>query len=161
MSIPLSGNLKDTHLSEVLQTLRSEKASGTLAVRVKGVEKSIYVKGGQIVSASSTGDDDRLGETLIKAGTITREHLDLALDIHKKSGGFKKLGAILVENRFLSPKELFAGLKVQVKDIIYSLFLLDDAEYRFDENLPAEVIQLQIDIEELIKEIIEKIRQGV
>ena len=87
--------------------------------------------------------------------------ISISPSIYIKNGGFKKLGAILVENRFLSPKELFAGLKVQVKDIIYSLFLLEEAEYRFDENLPAEVIQLQIDIEELIKEIIKKIKQDV
>lgn len=160
MSISLSGSLKDAHLSEVLETLRIQRASGTLLVSIGGAEKSIYVKDGQIVFAKSTEDDDRLGETLIKAGKVSRENLETALDLVKKSGGFKKLGAVLVENRFLAPKELFLGLKTQVKDIIYSLFLVEDAVYRFDSQLPADVIQLQINIEELIREIIERIKQG-
>ncbi len=159
MSLPLSGNIRDVPLSSILQELQWRKATGSLIVLRSGVEKCIHVKDGQIIFATSTDGHDRLGEILVKAGTLSRERLDAALVVYKKNAGIKKIGAILVEHGFVSPKDLFAGLKIQVKDIIYSLFLWDDAEYRFDGNLPPDIIRLQINLEELITEIIERIKQ--
>jgi hypothetical protein len=70
----------------------------------------------------------------------------------------KKLGAILVENGLVVPKDLFGGLKIQVKGIIYSLFLWNDGKYQFEDRLPTDIIQLQINFQELIAEIIQRIR---
>ena len=64
-----------------------------------------------------------------------------------------------MENGFVLPKDLFSGLKTQVKDIIYSLFLWNEAEYRFEEHLSPDIIQLHINLQELITEIIERIKQ--
>ncbi len=159
MPLPLSGNIRDVPLPSILQELQQGKATGTLIVRRGGVEKCVHVKDGQIIFATSTDGHDRLGEILVKAGTLDREHLETALVAYKKNAGIKKIGAILVELGFVSPKDLFAGLKIQVKDIIYSLFLWDDAEYRFDGGLPPGSITLQINLQELITEIIERIKQ--
>jgi hypothetical protein len=158
MSIPLSGTIRSKPLSNILEDLRRRKATGALTLRSGGVAKCIYVKAGQIIYATSTEQQDRLGEILVKAGKITRENLEQALRISKKSAGLKRLGAILVEKGFLLPKELFGGLKIQVKEIIFSLFLWRDGEYQFEERLPPDLIQLQIDFEELISEIIERIK---
>jgi len=159
MSFPSSGNIREAPLPVILQELQKGKATGALTVRRGGVEKCIYVKNGQIVFANSTDGHDRLGEMLVKAGLLSREHLDAALKLYQKNAGFKKIGAILVENGFVSPRDLFAGLKTQVKDILTSLFLWDAAEYRFEERLPPDVIQLQFNLPELIREIIERIKR--
>jgi len=158
MSIPLSGTIRSKPLSDILEDLRRRKSTGALTLRSGGVAKCIYVKDGQIVYATSTEQHDRLGEILVKAGKITRENLEHALRISKKSAGLKRLGAILVEKGFLPPKELFRGLKIQVKEIIFSLFLWRDGEYQFEERLPPDILQLHIDFEELISEIIERIK---
>jgi hypothetical protein len=121
--------------------------------------KYVYLKAGQIVFAASTDINDRLGEVLIKCCKLSREHLEHALRLSKKSAGLKKLGALLVENGFVTPKELFIGLKTQVKDIIYSLFLWVEGDYRFEEQVPSDIILLQINIKELIAEIIQRIKQ--
>lgn len=159
MSNSRSGKIQDTSLPDILEQLRQGKATGTLTVRRKEIVKCIYVKSGQIVFATSTGIHDRLGEILVRSGKLTRENLDHALRIYKKNAGLKKLGAILVENGLVSPRDLFSGLKVQVKDIIFSLFLWADGEYQFDESLPSDIIQLQINFQELIVEIIARIKQ--
>lgn len=158
MDFPLSGNIRDIPLPAILQGLQEDAATGTLTVRCGGVEKCVHVKNGQIIFATSTDTGDRLGEMLVKSGLLTHENLESALALYKKGAGLKKLGAILVEHGFVSPKDLFAGLKTQVKDIIYSLFLLDDAEYYFDGRLPSDTIQLQINLKELITEIIQRIK---
>lgn len=159
MSKPLSGNFKDTPLTEILEELGTRRSTGTLTVHTADAEKFVHMKDGNIIYASSTDAQDRLGEILIREGRLSRENLEAALQLHKRAGGFKKLGALLVEKGFVAPKELFAGLKTQVKEIIYSLFLEENAQYSFEENLPPDVIQLQINIEELILEIIQRIKQ--
>lgn len=159
MSFQLSGNTHTVPLPVVLQNLYEAKVSGTLTVRRDSVQKCVHFKNGQIIFATSTDGQDRLGEMLVKAGFVTRDNLEKALVLYKKNGGLKKIGSILVENGFVSPKDLFAGLKTQVKDIIYSLFLWEDSEYHFEELLPPEVIQLQINLPELIAEIIERIKK--
>ncbi len=159
MPIPLSGKLKSTPLSDVLEGLRQKKATGTLTVRRDDVAKSIHIKEGQIIFATSTEVRDRLGESLARAGKISRENLEHALQLYKKHAGLKKMGAILVESGLIPPKELFSGLKIQVKDIIFSLFLWPDGDYQFEERLPSDVIQLQINFQELIAEIIARIKK--
>lgn len=159
MAVPMSGSTSEVSLSEILQDLYARRATGTLTVKVAAVEKAVHLQGGQIIYATSTDERDRLGEILIKAGKLRREDLNAALDMLKKSGGFKKLGALLVEQGLVSPKDLFAALKAQVKEIIYSLFLLKDAVYRFEETLPRDIIHLQFSMEDIIMEIIQRIKQ--
>ncbi len=159
MSLPFSGNIQEVPLPLILQDLQQGKATGALIVRRSGVEKSIYLKNGQIVFATSTDVHDRLGEVLVKIRLLSREHLEAALKLYHKNAGIKKIGAILVENGFLSPKDLFAGLKTQVKDILYGLFLWNDAEYRFEDRLPPDIIQLQFNLPDLIAEIIDRIKR--
>jgi hypothetical protein len=159
MALPFSGNIQEVPLPLILQDLQQGKATGALIVRRSGVEKSIYLKNGQIVFATSTDVHDRLGEMLVKTRLLSREHLEAALKLYQKNAGIKKIGAILVENGFLSPKDLFAGLKTQVKDILYGLFLWNDAEYRFEDRLPPDIIQLQFNLPDLIAEIIDRIKR--
>lgn len=159
MPLASSGNIQDAPLPAVFEELGARKFTGTLVVRSDDAEKTVHLKEGQIVFATSTDSNDRLGEILIKAGKLTREHLETALVLLKKTAGFKKLGALLVEKGFVTPKDLFTGLKTQVKEIIYSLFLLENATYRIEETFPTDIIQLQINMQELITEIIQRIRQ--
>ncbi len=160
-SFPLSGKIQSTPLPVILENLQKEKATGTLTVRYENVEKCIHIKDGQIIFAMSTDELDRLSETLVKEGMISREKMEAAIRMYSKHVGFKKLGAILVENSFISPKDLFSGLKIQVKNIIYSLFLWEDAEYRFEGRLPADIIKLQINIQDLLMEIIQRMKREV
>jgi len=154
----LSGNIQKIPLSDILEDLRHRKATGTLTVRKGNVTKSIYVRDGKIVFATSTEVHDRLSQILVKTGKLTQEKMDYAIKLYDKSGGLKKLGAVLVENGLVAPKELFGSLKIQVKDIIYSLFLWNDGEYQFEDRLPTDIIQLQINFQELISEIIKRIK---
>lgn len=159
MSIALSGKISFTPLVDVLEQLRQRKATGTLTVSSGDVKKCIFFKIGQIVFATSTSSQDRLGEILVKTGKLKQENLEYATQLYKKNAGIKKLGAILVENGLIASKELFGGLKDQVKDIIFSLFLLDDGDYQFEDSFPSDIIQLQFNFQDLIAEIIQRIKQ--
>lgn len=143
----------------MLESCRRQKATGTLTVRSNDIVKCIFLSEGQIVFASSTSAQDRLGEILVQSGKLTQKNLDYALGLYNKGARLKKLGAILVENGLMNPKDLFSGLKAQVNNIIYSLFLWTEGEYSFQDSLPPDMIHLQIDFEELLSEIIQRIKQ--
>src|SRR3990172_5215814 len=90
--------------------------------------KTIYFKEGNIVSASSNLETDRLGEMLMKAGKLSQDQYHQSVERLKTTG--KRQGAALVELGFLKPKELSEGLKYQVQEILYSLFLWNEGSYR-------------------------------
>lgn len=154
---PLAGELLDVALVDLLRNLQTSKANGTLTLQSNGREKSIYIKGGNIVSAASNLPEDRLGHILVKAGKLSPEQVEAALKL--KGATQKKFGAVVVELGFLSPKELFEGLKLQVKEIIYSLFLWEEGDYRFmPGELPQQTISLVLDPIQLISEIIHRLQ---
>lgn len=152
MNRALKGNLKDVSLTRILIELNRNRATGTLAVTTPRFTKNIYVRDGSVIFASSTFEDDRLGEMLVKAGKISLEQYDKSVELLKASK--KRQGAILVDLGYITPKDLFWGVKYQVKEIIYSIFQLEDGAYEFNENAipPDEVITLKISMNNLIYE---------
>lgn len=157
MEIPRKGNIRDASLSKILTFLNRSRATGTLALTTPVFTKKIFINQGDIIFAASTYEDDRLGEMLLKAGKITVEQYDKSVELLKTTK--KRQGAILVECGYLTPKDLFWGVKYQVKEIIYSMFQFEDAEYEFTEgNLPTqEVITLKMSLGNLIYEGVKKI----
>ncbi len=157
--LPLSGKIETTPLTDVLETLRQRKATGTLTLRRGNGEKTIYLRDGRIVFAASADEEDKLGALLVKRGKLTRAQLEQATRLIAQSGGLRKLGAVLAEQGLVPPRELFSGQKTLVKEIIAGLFLWNDGTYVFRENLPPGIIQIPIDFEELIAGIIETMKQ--
>lgn len=154
--------LKKFNFPEILVHLHRNRKTGTLTVGIPtGVSKKVYLDKGSAVFASSTDEDDRLGEMLIKLGKITFEQYDRSVELLKQTG--KRQGAILVELGFLTPKDLVLGVKSQVREIIYSLFNIEDAEYEFEEGeLPTrEVITLQMSMGNLIYEGMKRINNVI
>ncbi len=152
MEIQLKGNVKDISLAKLLVYLNRHRQTGTLSLRTPAFAREVYMQEGDAIFASSTYTDDRLGEMLLKADKITVEQYDSATEILKASG--KRFGAILVELGYLTPKDLFWGVKYQVREIIHSMFLMEDAEYEFLEGqIPGqEVITLKMSMGNLIYE---------
>jgi len=161
MALSLSGNLIETPFSDVIAVLRQQKATGTLICGTGTDEKSLFVKNGHIIFATSKDERDRLGEIMVKNGNITRGQLERALKLHQNSAGLKKIGALFVEQGYVSPKDLFNGLKMQVRGIIHSLFLLTEGPYNFEERLPEDVIPLQINMEDVLRDVIQQMKQGL
>ena len=157
IEIPLKGNIRENSLPRLLAYLNRTRETGTLFLKTPVFTKRIYLVKGDAIFASSTYEDDRLGEMLIKAGKITMEQYDESVKLLKRTG--KRQGAILVELGYLTPKDLFWGVKYQVMEIIYSLFQLDDSEYEFVRGaIPEhEVITLKMSMGSLIYEGVKRI----
>jgi hypothetical protein len=157
MEIPLSANIKNFSIPKILVYLNRKRKTGILTVKTLDSIKKVYLDKGDAIFASSTDEDDRLGETLIKMGKISIEQYDRSVKLLKETG--KRQGEILVELGYLTPQEIIWSVKYQVKDIIYSLFQLTDAEYEFKEGeIPSnEVITLKMSMGNLIYEGVKRI----
>jgi ribosomal protein L30E len=141
--------MRQFDLEQILKHLHRRGVTGSLILRNKEAMKCIYLKRGKMIFAASNLPEDRLGEILLRLGKISPQQLQFASKRHKEEG--KKLGAILVEAGFITPKELFEGLKNQVREIISSLIQWEEGEYLFiDQKLPDNVISLKLDTTDLI-----------
>jgi hypothetical protein len=154
-----TGQLQEHSLPELLQTLQAQRAVGILTLHHGREIKSVYLKEGEIVFATSNQESDRLGDILLRIGRISRQEYDCAVKMIQTTG--KRQGAILVELGFLNPSELFEGLKVQIKEILFSLFLWDEGEFEFRPGgLPRQTILLRLDPLQLIPEIIDRLKNS-
>lgn len=162
--IPFSGRLRERHLSAVLHMLHRRQLTGILHVRLSDLDKSVYLKEGEIIFAASTYPDDRLDMHLLKKGEITYAQYETVKRIYEASvSGSNKAsvrkGTILVEQGILTPKALYSAVIAQVKEIILSLFTWIDGDYEFIEgDLPSqEVITLKMSTADLILEGIRRV----
>lgn len=124
----MEGNLDETPVPEVLQSFTSSGKSGVLHLSRGGTTKRIYFKDGSIVFASSDDSAERLGELLVRSGTLKRSELDLACRVLPSSP--LRLGATLVEMGYLSSDELDRRVKEQITSIVQSLLPWESGVYR-------------------------------
>jgi tetratricopeptide (TPR) repeat protein len=154
--VPHRNFLRNYSMPKILISLNRERISGTLSVTAQGMTKKIVFDKGNAIFASSTYEDDRLGEMLLKAGRIEVSQYDEAVREMQRTG--KRLGTVLVDLGYLTPKGLFWGVKYQVQEIIYSLFLLKDGLYEFIEgDTPKEIITLDLSMANIIYEGVSRI----
>jgi curved DNA-binding protein CbpA len=116
----------------LFQGLLAEKKTGTIVFSRDPVVKKVYVANGDVFFASSSLSEDRLGEWLLRAGTITRRQCDAAAEVVKRTG--KKQGAVLVELGYITPEVLDNGMRYQVRQIVVSLFNWRNGNYVFDDS---------------------------
>jgi len=117
-----------------LRKIYSEKLTGTLSLSSDNFKKNIYFSDGSILYADTNVIQERLGEILFKEGMITRQQF---WNIHKMIEGKNlKLGKLLVENKILTEKDIFQGMKLQIRSIIFSFFFLNSGQWNFEEKPP-------------------------
>ena len=122
----IRGSLEESSLPELLRSMNRSKESGILTCHVTGYVKSIFLSEGQIIFAASNNVDDRLGESLLRAGKITVQQLMEASNHIRPD---RKLGAVLVDTEAITPEELVEGVQHQVQEIISGLFECTRGEY--------------------------------
>lgn len=122
---------KEVALLAELSRLYHERQTGELEVRGEGFRKRIYIEQGRIVFAVSDLEQDSLGNILVDAEKITQEQLAEALSLQAKDPS-AMLGTVLVWKGFISPEDLYWGIKFQATRIIYGLFQLEGYDHEFN-----------------------------
>lgn len=144
-------------MPDLLEFLRTSRQTGVLTFRRERVKKSLYIKEGNVIFATSNLPEERLGDLLVTWGKISKE------DYIKSAGMIgpkRRQGKILIEIGAISPKQLWENVQNQIRQIVYSLFNWDRGIFVFTPGeLPSkENITADVSISELIVEGIRRIQ---
>ncbi len=150
-SASLSADVRAIPLAGLLGLLYEDKLSGLLVFSTRHHEKSVFLRGGEVVFAASNMVADRLGESLVRAKMITLDQFKDAASQYKPGVRF---GKTLVELGFLSPRELWGGVRNQVEEIVRSLFSYTEGQVRFYKGdfSPDNVVRLALPMQRLVNE---------
>ncbi|HEY6549158.1 MAG TPA: DUF4388 domain-containing protein, partial [Vicinamibacteria bacterium] len=114
-------DLQTRLLSEEIRSLHALAKTGILEVWSPQAGKGVYFRAGHVVFASSSLEEDRLGESLIRLGRISRADFAAAyrLEMGKKK---RRIGQALVGAGLISEDEMGKLVSHQVESIVLSLF---------------------------------------
>lgn len=151
----LSVDVRAFPLADVLRLVHDAGKSGYLAFNDGEVEKSVFLSRGEVVFATSNQIPDRLGETLLRAGIIDLAQLR---DAESRWRPDNRFGKILVEQGVLTPRELWKGVKLQVEEIVRSLFTYTSGQVHVWEGAvqPDNVVRLSLPTRRLVSEGLER-----
>lgn len=127
----IKGSLREASLPDVIQLLCFGRRTGCLALADRQRFGSIFFEDGWITYATIVNRRDRIGDILLRAGTITREQLDQALEMQQVSRG-RRLGELLVSLGALAPEELRRLLRSQIEEAVYTLFTWSSGTFTFE-----------------------------
>jgi len=130
----IRGSLKEASLPDVLQLLSMGKKTGCLSVTHRNSFGYIYFGKGRICYASIVNRRDRLGDMLVKLGTITQAELDAAILLQDRRRD-KRLGELLVEMGALSIEQLRDAIEVQIQEAVYFLFTWNQGTFNFEADV--------------------------
>jgi hypothetical protein len=148
----IQGTLKTMSVSDLLQFLAAARKTGTLKVARGTIVKEIILENGTIVGSRSNDPKELIGQVLLHYGKIGENELQAAMEIHRQSGD--RLGNILSAQGVVSAADVVYALRMRTLDIIYDLFLWDEATFEFfdGEALSSDLIRIQVEAQSVIME---------
>ena len=133
----ISGNLSTMNVSDLLQFVAAAGKTGRLRFDRAKIVKEIYFENGIIVGSNSNDPKEYLGQLLIHYGKLNEPQLKAALQVQRQSGG--RLGEILVSTNVLPQADVLEILRIRTQDVIYDLFLWEDAHFELhDDEVPPD-----------------------
>jgi len=132
--MPFSGNLRTFTLPDLLQWLSLSRKTGLLRVNQSDHEVSLLIRKGVLTGVTSSQPTRRIGQFLISRGYIEEITLRMALNHQEARGQERLLGDILCSQGYIGRELLDRALRERSEEIVYDLFLLEDGEFRFEED---------------------------
>jgi len=127
---PLHGSLTGLTLPDVLRGLYVAQASGVLSARSGSITNRLYLSAGMIVSASPTACEDRLGQTLVRLGSLATEDLASA----RSAAGAAPLARYLLAREMVTGEQLRRALSEQIRTTVRSMIEWTGGSYWFEEK---------------------------
>src|SRR6266498_293274 len=141
----IQGNLSTMNVADLLQFLAAGRKTGMLKFDRAPIVKQIYFENGIIIGSNTNDPKEYLGQLLIHYGKLNESQLRAAMHVQRNSGG--KLGEILISTRVLSEADVQDILRIRTLDIIYDLFIWNEADFEFYDNEPPprDLIPIQVE----------------
>lgn len=146
----IQGKLSTMNVSDLLQFLAAGKKTGMLKFDRAEIVKQIYFENGLIIGSDSNDPKEYLGQLLIHYGKLDESQLQAAMQIQRSRGG--KLGEILIFTGVLPEADVLELLRIRTLDIIYDLFLWEEAHFELYDHVPPppDLIRLKLQPQKVI-----------
>ncbi|HSE62334.1 MAG TPA: DUF4388 domain-containing protein [Thermoanaerobaculia bacterium] len=125
------GSLQETPLPQILRRIFVDQLRGTLTLTRGDDVRRLYFDKGELRTATSSREVQRIGSFLRRRGRVTEDDLRWALEEMRRQQG-SRLGQKLVERGLLSRAVIDSEMKRLVEEIVFSAFEWESGEYRFE-----------------------------
>jgi len=129
------GEIRSTTIPALFHEFSEARATGFLHVSEGDVKKSVQFGEGHVLFASSTLRDDRFSQFLLKSGAISLRSLMRALEVMIVTKD--RLGEVMVRFKMLSHEDVEKWIRVQVREIVCSIFQWTHGHYVFESRTPS------------------------
>jgi tetratricopeptide (TPR) repeat protein len=149
-----SGDLGSFGLPEVLEFMRVQQKTGSLVISSRQGAGIVRLVQGRLTSASAPGVQ-RLGETLVIRGIISRSDLEAALatqraDLRQTS---EALGSVLLRKRPGDREQLSQAVLQQILDGLSEMLSWREGAFSFHPGPPAEIPSISFDTQSVVMEL--------
>jgi hypothetical protein len=154
--VVLAGDCASFPVSDLIAFLGQARWSGTLRVTSPAGDRQLYLKDGEVRTASSDSVSDRLGELVVRLGYVTRPQLESVIAAVPSS----RLGRALVEHGLLKAHDLYRCLNEQIGEIFHAMVLSREGAFLLIDQDPDEkslVHNLSVSMQGLLMDSIRKI----
>lgn len=133
-------------VSLVMKDILTSRFSGEFSIRSDQSSRSLAFSNGDLVSASSTVFDERIGVLLYLLGKISESQYEYINHLGQRSD--REIGNILVDNQFISREDLFFARLFQMRKIAIDSFKVERGRWNLQEKRrgfvagPGQSIQL-------------------
>ncbi len=147
----LRGDISELPIGEVLQLLIQTQRNGVLKIKSGDESRLFWLQVGRLtLFLTGSRKRFRIGDLLIRTGTVTEQELKEALDLQKSSG--LRIGEILQQQGKVTEDELENILGRKFEEEIVELFMLDEGEFIFyfddipDNHLQSDKVVSQVSL---------------
>jgi len=141
---PDRGTLDQEPLWSLLARALADRLGGAFVLTSRGIERKVFVDGGEPVMAVSSAREDRLIELLYREGRLTEDQYQQAVMTIGASG--RRAGVILMEKGLITPRELFPLVRHHYETLIFDTFTWREGTWRFDPEQRATGERILLDV---------------
>ena len=145
----IGGRLERTSLPEILVRLCRDQVTGVLHMARGTIERTLHIKEGKCVFATSNAVDDGLIAHLLRRGVISLSDRE---ETARRLLSNKRVGTILLEMGVIDEGDLRATVREQLSEIVFDTFRWDRGDFQFlaGELPTVEEITLTRSLEDLM-----------
>ncbi len=150
----LQGSIAKFTLPEILQLIAGSRKTGTLAIQKDDSIVMVYFKEGNVIYAYGPQQTYHIGQLLKELNVLTAEQLEEAVKMQSEWQNSRRLGEILISQKYIDRSDLETVVKTQIEELLYSLLAWQSGSFKFYENQhpTEEEITVHISIENVILE---------
>jgi len=148
-----SGDLGSFGLTEILEFMRVQQKTGSLVISSRQGAGVVRLVQGRLTSVSAPGVQ-RLGETLVSRGLISRADLEAALAIQRADlrQTSEALASLLLRKRPGDREQLSQAVLQQILDGLAEMLSWREGAFSFHPGTQAEVPSISFDTQSVVME---------